>query len=383
MNDPSDGEYFEAPETIRAMLFATWALLYSLSPRQRQQAEFPLDDPRRTDWDFIPKPDRAGIALADLDRHQRVLAHTLLKSGLSLRGYTQALQIMATENVLRELEVHQRGLGVLAGDFRNPDAYFLSFFGRAGFEDTWAWRTVGHHLSLSYTIIEQRYLTVTPCNMGAQPVPAGLLNPLGSDEDLAFALLHQLPGELRRAAVIHDVAPADYVTRQVPRIGRFEYPDHVDLGIPSYRITDEDREALKFERDSPRGVPASSMPERQREQLMKLICCYVDRAPEEIASKQRKRIGRDRPENMYFCWAGEQERGRPHYYRIQTSDFLIEFDNAIDNGNHIHSVWRDYRHDLGHALLRDHYQREARTGSRLSQRLRSSDPGTAAGAERS
>src|SRR5215472_6835200 len=32
----------------------------------------------------------------------------------------------------------------------------LAFFGRPGFEDTWGWRFLGHHLSLSYTIIEQR-----------------------------------------------------------------------------------------------------------------------------------------------------------------------------------------------------------------------------------
>ena len=60
------------------MLVTTWALLYSMSPQQRHQCEFPMDDPGRLDWDFIPKPDRQGIPLAQLGAHQRTLAQSLL-----------------------------------------------------------------------------------------------------------------------------------------------------------------------------------------------------------------------------------------------------------------------------------------------------------------
>ena len=137
--------FYEAPNTIIQMLFTAQQLLYTMTPTQRASCEYPMDDPGRLDWDFIPKPDRTGIPLWQLDRHQRVLAHTLVKSGLSMRGYTQALEIMAMENVLRELEVGR--MGVIAGDLRHPDAYFLSFFGRPGFEDTWAWRFLGDRKS--------------------------------------------------------------------------------------------------------------------------------------------------------------------------------------------------------------------------------------------
>jgi hypothetical protein len=37
-------------------------------------------------------------------------------------------------------------------------------------------------------------------------------------------------------------------------------------------------------------------------------------------------------------------------------------------------VWRDYRNDLGHDLLAEHYQRERSTGHHLATRLRSSVP---------
>jgi hypothetical protein len=132
---------FEAPETIGRMLVTTWALLYSMDSDQRRACEFPMTDPGRVDWDFIPKPDRQGIPLSRLNAHQRTLAQSLLAAGLSEQGYSQALQIMAMENMLREHE--QQRLGVVACDFRHADQYFIAFFGRPGFEDTWGWRFLG------------------------------------------------------------------------------------------------------------------------------------------------------------------------------------------------------------------------------------------------
>lgn len=369
-NTPTGTAVFEAPETIRRMLVTTWALLYSMDEAQRRACEFPMNHPGRMDWDFIPKPDRQGIPLSRLNAHQRTLVHSLLAASLSEQGYSQALQIMAMENILREREQH--AFGVVTGDFRNSDQYFLAFFGRPGFEDTWGWRFLGHHLSLSYTIIEQRYLTVTPLNMGAQPAVAGLLKPLAPEEDQAFALLRTLTEEQHRQAVIHTTAPADYATRQVPFIGKVEYPDFIDLGIPWYQITEEDREALKFSKDEPKGVCGSALSSAQADALIGLVGSYLRRVPAELATRQLGRVEREGLGNLWFCWAGGLDQGTPHYYRIQGSHLLIEFDNAIDEGNHIHSVWRDYRNDLGHDLLADHYDRERKTGHHLSSRLQSS-----------
>jgi hypothetical protein len=260
---------FEAPGTILKMLFTTQQLLASMTYEQRRMCELAMDHPARFDWDFIPKPDRSGIPLWQLDRHQRVMVHSLLSAGLSMRGYTQALQIMAMENVLRE--INGPLLGVIAGDFRNSEADYLTVFGRPGFDDTWSWRFLGHHLSLSYTIVGQRWISVTPCNMGSEPASAGTIAPLQADDDLGFEILNGVTGAQREQVVIHHVAPADYTTRQVARVGKVEYPDHIDLGIPRYRITDEDREALKFEKDRPRGVAAADMPSAVRMRVIDLV----------------------------------------------------------------------------------------------------------------
>jgi hypothetical protein len=365
-------EAFEAPNTIRRMLIGAMVFLDSLRPDQRAIANYPMDHPGRTDWDPVPKPDRTGIPLSLLDRHQKTLAHNLVAAGLSTRGYSQALSIMALEDILREHE--SPDMGVVTGTLRSSEQYFVSIFGRPGFEDTWTWRFLGHHLSLSYTIVDQRYLAVTPCSMGAQPAVAGVLAPLREDQDLGFALLHGMTAGHRARAVIHDVAPPGFTTRQVPFVGKVEYPDDTDLESPWYQINDADREALKFVKDQPRGVPGSELPLAQAQTLMDLVQCYVSRLPEEVSERQFERVQADGLENLWFCWAGGQEKGTSHYYRIQGRQILIEFDNAVDKGNHIHSVWRDYRNDLGHDLLLDHDEQQRTHGDHLATRFESSVP---------
>ena len=60
------------------------------------------------------------------------------------------------------------------------------------------------------------------------------------------------------------------------------------------------------------------------------------------------------PGPFTFAWAGEAERGKRHYYRIQGPTFLVEYDNTQNDGNHVHSVWRDFNGDFGRDLLREH-----------------------------
>lgn len=361
---------YEAPQTIKRMLFATWALLDSLRPDLKAQAFIPdMADPRRLDWDFIPKPDRAGVPLHALDRHQKVLAHALIKSGLSMRGYSQALTVMATENMLREMEAIERGFGVLAGNFRDPEGYWFSFYGRPGFEDTWGWRVIGHHLSMSYTVVAQRYLTVTPLAMGAQPVPVGVLDALGENEQRAFEILESLSPDARAQAVIHDVAPADFATRQVPHVGAEEWPDNVDLGIVGYETTDRDRELLRFVKAAPSGISGKDLTGTQLEAVRDLLLYYVETGPDEIGRQYREQVLAEDPAKLVFAWAGGQRPDTAHYYRISTPDLLVESDNAVAAGQHVHAIWRDLNNDLGHDLLLDHYEQHDHHGGHLKRRL--------------
>ena len=75
---------------------------------------------------------------------QRKLAHDLLKTGLSQRGYMTYTQIMQLENILKVLE---NG----SGPTRDPEGYRFSVFGTPSAKGPWGWRVEGHHVSLHFT----------------------------------------------------------------------------------------------------------------------------------------------------------------------------------------------------------------------------------------
>ena len=76
----------------------------------------------------------------------------------------------------------------------------------------------------------------------------------------------------------------------------------------------------------------------------------------DIASERMAQLKSAGLEKITFAWAGEAEVGKKHYYRVQGPTFLIEYDNTQNDGNHVHSVWRDFNGDFGRDLLREHVQ---------------------------
>jgi hypothetical protein len=59
---------------------------------------------------------------------------------------------------------------------------------------------------------------------------------------------------------------------------------------------------------------------------------------------------------LSFAWAGSEQRGEGHYYRVQGPTFILEYDNTQNDANHVHVVWRDFQNDLGRDLLKAHYE---------------------------
>jgi hypothetical protein len=101
-----------------AMLAAAERLLASFPAEQRARVQLAFEGKERTDWHYVPRQ-RAGVALRDMTDEQRRLAHALLRTGLSSRGYLKATSIMALEGVLRDLE-NARGSD---GAWRDPENY--------------------------------------------------------------------------------------------------------------------------------------------------------------------------------------------------------------------------------------------------------------------
>ncbi len=110
---------------------------------------------------------------------------------------------------------------------------------------------------------------------------------------------------------------------------------------------------------SPVGITAAELAPNQRELLMRLIDVYASMMTNDVSADRMDRIKKAGVEKVAFAWAGDVERGRKHYYRVQGPTFLIEYDNTQDNANHIHSVWRDFSGDFGRDLLREHLRNVA------------------------
>ena len=295
----------------------------ALTPEQQAKAVYEWKDEERFDWHFIPKP-RKGLPFKEMTAAQRALAHALISSGLSQRGFAKAATIMSLEQVLFDLEDK--------APRRNAELYYLTIFGKPG-NDTWGWRVEGHHLSLNFALKEGEVLGVTPSFFGANPAkvqagPRKGLRPLASEEDLGRQLVKSLNAEQRKVAVIATDAPRDI-------------------------ITGNDRKGKLLE---PLGISSANLTPPQQELLLALLKDYLFRYRNEIAESALKKIqSPNHQPPLHFAWAGGLEPGQGHYYRIQGPAFLIEYDCTQDNANHIHTVWRDLEHDFGEDPLRAHY----------------------------
>ena len=345
-----DEERLAVPQTAERMAGAASAFLGALTAGQRERACYPFgsDDARR-EWSFLPVRERDGLPIGALDEEQRLLAHELIVTGTSMPAYTKVVSVMAMEHVLRALAPES------LTDLFNPERYCFKVFGSPG-DQVWGWQFAGHHVSLNFTVVDGRYVSPTPCMLGVQPAPYGLLAPLADDEELGYRLVNSLDAAQRRAAIIHHRPPPDLAARMVPRIGETERPDPVFAPEPDYVISEAERDILSYVRSGPKGVPGSGLNRLQFDSLAALVGAFVRRLPDEVAGAQMHDLERAGMDNLTFAWAGDTSPGERHYYRVQGPTLLIEHDNTQGNGTHIHSAWRNPADDFGDDVLAAHYR---------------------------
>ena len=314
------------------MLEAAQNFIKSLDEKAKAEALFPFDSKRREAWNFLPdkfiKPDgkRYGLTIKKMTVQQRILAQALLASSLSHKGYLQASTIMTLEQILFDME---------GRDIRQPDLYYVCIFGTPAKTGTWGWRFEGHHLSLSFTLVNSRVFSVTPAFLATNPaeVKQGAfegLRVLAEEEDLARRLAKSLNNKQKQSAILSDKAPDDILTKWDPTVDRKTF-------FP------------------PKGVQYKDLNPRQKGWLLDIIDVYTSKHRKEIVEQIDNRSLIKDTESMYFAWAGSLEQGKGHYYRVQTNDWLFEYDSTQNNANHVHSVWRDFDGDFGRDLLAEHY----------------------------
>jgi hypothetical protein len=311
----------------KEMAGAATGLLDSLGPDQKSMATYHYLDGERVFW-YYPPLNRHGLALRDMDSNQRNLAYALMASGLTERSFEQAKQIIDLELVLGPLE-EEEGLITFA---RNPELYYFTVFGDpSDASSPWGWRVEGHHISLHFSIWDDKVLSVTPFFFGSNPaeVPKGPkagLRILGDREDIAFELMNSMDSGQNSRAIIYDKAPWDILTYN----------------------------ASKAILPREEGLPASQMNGTQKETLMALITEYVNQVRSDLSEQRLAGLREDGIDGLHLAWAGPVEKGKAHYYRIHGGDFVVEFDNRQNDANHIHSVWRDVENDFAADVLREH-----------------------------
>ena len=297
------------------------AFLLTLNPDQLDKALIPFQDERRVDWHFIPKDSRKGLSFAELSDTQSQLLWAFWETALSREGLTKTKGVIAAEKILWEQSGH--------ADYRNPEKYYMVFFGRPETAGTWGASLEGHHLSLNLTVVDGKAIFVTPSFMGASPDRNREgAQPLKGEYDQALRLLNMFGAEQMALAHRSKVKPHNLFTGARKRVDPMK----------------------------PEGLPASEMSQGQRAQLMQLIQEYVGRYRSAIAEDDVRKIEEAGIENIYFLWVGSDEPGKPVYYRVQGPSFVLEYSNRQSAGNHSHSVWRDFENDFAYDALGEHME---------------------------
>lgn len=323
---------YHRASSVSTMTKSAQALLNSLNAEQQAKTKLPFEGDERLFWHYIPTDDipkarngtpRMGLTLKDMTDGQQRLATALLSAGLSQSGFIKATSIMSLEDVLKVIEKD-------TVDRRHAGKYHFSIFGTPSDTGTWGYRVEGHHVSLHFTIVKGK-LSGTPTFFGANPHevregPRAGMRPLGQEEDLGRSLMQALDAGQQKTAMVAEKAPADMLTASSRKAA----------------LTGQ-----------PNGLAASKLNAKQKALLNELIDEYVSNVPEVVAAQRREQI-KKAGNSLYFAWAGPVEKGQPHYYRVSSPVFLIEYDNTQNGANHTHTVWRDYEGDFGLDLLGDH-----------------------------
>jgi len=315
---------YNRTNSASVMTEAANRFLVSLSAEQRAKATFKFEDAERVNWFFVPI-ERKGLPLREMGAYQQRLATALLSAGLSQSGFMKAMSIMSLEDVLRIMEKD-------SGERRNPEKYYFSIFGTPSDTGTWGYRVEGHHLSQNYTVVNGKVVDA-PSFFGTNPAevregPRAGLRVLAGEEDLGRELIASLTADQQKTAIVDPKAPGDILT------------------------SNKRQAALEGQ---PSGISAAKLTAPQMTKLNALLDEYVNNVPKQMAQSRQEQI-KKAGKNISFAWCGGIKKGDPHYYRIQTPTFLIEYDNTQNNNNHIHAVWRDFTGDFGDDMLKAHYQ---------------------------
>ena len=311
---------------------AAEAFLESLDAKQIAKAHADFNSKDRTDWVFLPdkyvKPEkkRFGLTLKEMSDAQRKLGLALLNSALSEKGKLTVKNTRLLEAILFKLTKNP---------IRDKDLYYISVFGNPSDHHSWGWTFEGHHLSINVTIVNGMQLSLTPIFYGSNPgiVKEGEhkgLQSLANIENIARELAKSLSSAQLSKAQVFAKAPKDIFSGDHTKVARGQF-------------------------DIKKGLPYKDMNAAQQALVKNVINAFTETYRPELLDTLH-----DSPlselDSLVFVWVGSTEQGKPHYYRLVTSNHLLEYDNVQNGAMHPHAAWRDFDGDFGEDLLLKHHQ---------------------------
>ena len=303
--------------------------LNTLDPELKSKTIFTLDSEERLNFNFIPII-RKGPTFHDFNDEQKQAAMALLRASLSAEGFRKTKEIIALENVLLELE---------GGNFKMPDGsgrdalnYHFCVFNDPATEQFWGWRFEGHHISFNFVGSSGKIVASTPSFLGSNPAIVREGKQKGKEvlkmeSELGFAMVNSLSKEQLGKALFSEEAPREIFTTNKQEVTNLD----------------------------PLGISYADLNKDQKKALEKLLMVYLDNYESRFSNSLLDKINASGMENLSFAWAGSLAPGKGHYYRIQSPEILIEYDNTQNNANHVHTAVRDLKNDFGRNLLKEHY----------------------------
>jgi len=328
--------------STRPVVMAAAEFLATLKSYQKVRSVYSVEDPEWRRWSNVDVGifARQGISLKEMSDGQRETAMKLMRESLSAKGLQLSMDIMKTDQALREINED-----ILSFD---EDQYFFKIMGLPSTTEPWGWQVNGHHLLISYFVLGDQ-VVMSPTFLGGEPVNIKTGKYAGTrilqqEQDFGLAMMRSLKEEQREAATL----AAD------------------KLHNNNQGEANKDNLVLNFE-----GVPVTGFSDKQKQQLLELVELFVGNMRQGHADIRMEEIVAHL-DNTWFAWVGDVTDDAVFYYRIHSPVVLIEFDHQIPVGtsilnpqdkpirDHIHVVIRTPNgNDYGKDLLRQHLEHHA------------------------
>ena len=332
-------------QSVSDLSKATKSFLETLNKVQKETAVYTFEDTSRQQWTNLPvgMAPRKGIRYGELSEESRICFHQILTTLMSSQGYLKTTSIMQLDDILNVVYqtlydrkvINNETLENIRGLDWGYENYFIALWNEPDPDKPWGLKLEGHHISINFSVIDDR-LSVTPLFFGTDPAEVQItkyagIRVLSKEEDYGMQLINSLSEEQQKMAIISTEVPKDIITNP-------NGPKRLD----EYQ-----------------GIRAGDMTAKQQTLLIRLIEEYTHNMEHEKAHQAMEKIYDTGIEHIYFGWIGSKERHKPYYYIVNGPDFLIEYDNVgfQNDGNHIHSIWREKGADFGEDLLKAHYEK--------------------------